>query len=335
METNVEIRGQLLAWYIENMRDLPWRKTSDPYRIWVSEVMLQQTRVTAVIPYYERFLKRFPDAAALARAPQEELLAVWSGLGYYSRARNMQEAARQIVERGDFPRSYEDIRALAGAGEYTAAAVASIAFGLPHAAVDGNVLRVMARLRNDAGDIKLPATRKRLGDAARELLDPAHPGDFNQALMELGATVCLPKNPLCLLCPLRGHCAALAAGTQEQLPVKRGGKEIRRIEKTVLIVESRGRLLLRQRPATAAKLPGFWELPQPEELPAADADEELGSFRHSITNHAYRFRVLSARVRRAPPDFQWISPARLAKLPLSTIARKALNVAKRAGAMEL
>jgi A/G-specific adenine glycosylase len=286
--------------------------------------MLQQTRVSAVIPYYERFLKRFPDVAALAAAPEQDLLAAWSGLGYYSRARNLQKAARQIVEQGDFPSDYERIRALSGVGDYTAAAIASIAFELPHVVVDGNVLRVMSRLGNDPAEITATATRTRLRERAQALLDRRHPGDFNQALMELGATVCLPKKPQCLLCPVQKHCAALAAGTQESLPVKGKRTEIHRVERTVLLFERNGRLLLRQRPPDAAKLAGFWELPQASEVPAATNVIAAGSFRHSITNHVYEFQVRTATVARAPRGFRWIERSRLEDLPLSTVARKAL-----------
>src|SRR5579872_3965323 len=191
------IRRRLVNWYLRNRRDLPWRRTSDPYRIWVSEVMLQQTRAQAVIPYYEKFLARFPDAASLAAADEAEVLALWSGLGYYSRARNLQRAARRISAAGVFPRDYDSIRALDGVGDYTAAAVASIAFGLPHAVLDGNVMRVLARLDNDAADISAASTRARLRARAQELLDGRRPGIFNQALMELGATICVPKTPQC------------------------------------------------------------------------------------------------------------------------------------------
>jgi A/G-specific adenine glycosylase len=193
-------RRELLEWYRRGQRDLPWRRTKDPYAIWISEIMLQQTRVAAVIPYYERFLTAYPNFGALAAAPEAELLGMWAGLGYYSRARNVQKAARQMVELGGFPRDYEAIRGLAGIGDYTAAAVASIAFDLPHAVLDGNVMRVLARVGNDGSDIGSIGTRKRLQAEAQRLLDGRHAGEFNQALMELGATVCVPKQPVCGNC---------------------------------------------------------------------------------------------------------------------------------------
>src|SRR5690242_9122262 len=188
-------RKRLLAWFRQFQRDLPWRRTKDPYAIWVSEIMLQQTRVAAVIPYYERFLERFPDIHSLAAAPQEEVLRLWSGLGYYSRARNLQKAAQHIVERhaGEFPRDVESVRALCGIGEYTEAAILSIAFGAKRAVLDGNVARVLARLEGIRGDLRESRRWKSLQNTATNLLDTESPGDWNQAMMELGATVCTPR----------------------------------------------------------------------------------------------------------------------------------------------
>jgi A/G-specific adenine glycosylase len=287
--------------------------------------MLQQTRVAAVIPYYERFLERFPTVERLACAADEMLLRAWSGLGYYSRVRNMRSAARQIVELGGFPKDRDGLRALAGVGEYTAAAVASIAFGLPYAAVDGNVLRVMARLTNDSGDIQAAVTRKRLAKEAQTLLDRKRPGEFNQAVMELGATLCSPKQPQCRRCPLASDCEALRAGTQNELPVRLRTSEIHRIDKTVLIAERRGKVLLRLRPPDSSKLAGFWELPEACELETARIGDELGSFQHSITNHNYRISVVRATLKEAPATFQWIALERLREIPLSTIAKKSFR----------
>ena len=317
-------RRRLLAWYEGSARDLPWRRTRDPYRIWVSEIMLQQTRVAAVLPYYERFLKGFPDAGRLARASEDELLTAWSGLGYYSRARNLRKAAQRIVELGEFPRDYETIRGLAGVGDYTAAAIASIAFDLPHAAVDGNALRVLSRLLNDAGDIAAAPTRRRLREEATRLLDRKHPGRFNQAVMELGATICVPRQPDCPLCPLADCCEARRLGVQNQLPVKLHRAVTVRIDKTLLYIERRGMLLLWQR-RDGPRLRGFWELPEAEQLPHARTGPELCAFRHSITNHDYRFTVLKASMARLPREFSWISAARLREIPLSTSTRKALS----------
>ncbi len=329
MGSESEFRRRLGAWYDRHHRRLPWRETRDPYRIWVSEIMLQQTRVAAALPYYERFLERFPDVESLAAAPEQELLAVWSGLGYYSRARNLQKAARQIVASGNgFPRDYKGIRALTGVGEYTAAAVASIAFGLPHAVVDGNVLRVLSRVDNDASDIGPPASRRRFTGRAQQLLDPQDPGRFNQALMELGAMVCLPRQPQCLFCPLaENHCEAHRCGVQNELPVKLRRGEVHRIDKTLLLVRRGSRVLMRQRSPETLRLGGFWELPEDGELPGAEPGEEIGGFRHSITNHDYRIRVRVAGIERKPPRWRWLDPAKLSNRPLTTMAWKALRLA--------
>lgn len=313
----------LVGWYRSGNRDLPWRRTRDPYAIWVSEIMLQQTRVEAVIPYYERFLRLFPTVEALAAAPEEEVLSAWSGLGYYSRIRNMQAAARLVAERGSFPRDFEEILALPGIGEYTASAIASIAFGLPHAVLDGNVLRVMSRLAGDFGDIGAQATRKRLHGLAQRHLPPADAGDYNQALMELGATVCLPRDPRCLLCPLAGHCKARAEGWQDQLPTKLRRTAMVAVETSLLVVESGKGILMWQRPE-GHRMAGFWELPEAHMLPGATLGAELRCFRHSIMSHAHRCRVLAASVEEVPPAFRWIPREELAGLPLSTMARKAL-----------
>ena len=316
-----------MSWYETSARDLPWRRTSDPYRIWVSEVMLQQTRVQTVLPYYERFLERFPTIEALAAAPEGELLAAWSGLGYYSRVRNMQKAARQM--NGVFPATHGGIAELAGVGGYTAAAVASIAFGLPHAAVDGNVLRVLSRLRNDDADISATATQARFRAFADELLDRERPGDFNQALMELGATVCLPRAPQCLLCPLAEECEGRRAGRQEALPVKGRRPETVFQDRAVLVVRRGNSVLVRQRAASERLMAGFWELPERGELPGAAEQEVVGSFRHTITHHRYSYAVVAATMRTKPKGYRWASAEDLEQLPFTTITRKALDALRR------
>jgi A/G-specific adenine glycosylase len=295
-------------------RDLPWRRDRDPYRVWISEVMLQQTRVATVIPYYERFLARFPSIESLAAASEEDLLRAWAGLGYYSRARNLQKAA--VLMGGTFPGDYESIRALPGVGDYTAAAVASIAFDLPHAAVDGNVTRVIARLSNGRGDVR---TR------AEALLDLDRPGDFNQAMMELGATVCLPRNPQCLLCPVSAMCEARAAGTQNEIPQKKKNT-VSRVERTLLIIRRGDRLLFWQRPATEPKLGGFWELPESKQLPDAVLGSELGRFRHSITNFDNIFTLFEAEIARKPRGMTWLAPDKPLQSLFSTSTRKALRL---------
>ena len=228
----------LLVWYRENARTLPWRSDPTPYHVWVSEIMLQQTRVAAVLDYYRRFLEAAPDVSTLAALPQDRLMKLWQGLGYYSRARNLQKAAKQVTEDhgGVFPNTYESIRALAGVGDYTAGAISSIAFGLPVPAVDGNVLRVCARITGDSGDIAAPATKKRAAAALADIVPLDAPGDFNQALMELGATVCLPNGaPLCAKCPASDFCRAFQEGRTGELPVKPARKARRVEERTVYL----------------------------------------------------------------------------------------------------
>ena len=252
----------LLAWYQQNKRDLPWRHTSDPYRIWLSEIMLQQTRVEAVKPYYARFLEICPSVRALAELDEERLMKLWEGLGYYSRARNLQKAAKTVVEQygGTMPNTYEALRALPGVGEYTAGAVASIAYGLRVPAVDGNVLRVLARVSGSFDDITLPETKKKFRNELLPVV-PVEAGDFTQAMIELGATVCVPNGaPLCEKCPFYGSCVAANEGLSEQIPVRSAKKE-RRIEQlTVFLIRDGNRTALRKRPQKGL-LSGLYELP--------------------------------------------------------------------------
>jgi A/G-specific adenine glycosylase len=240
-------RKSLLGWFRQYRRDLPWRRTKDSYRIWLSEIMLQQTRVAAVIPYYAGFLERFPDVHALAAAPQEEVLRLWSGLGYYSRARNLQHAAQEIVAKhgGVFPRDENDALALPGIGRYTAAAILSIAYGAKHAVLDGNVARVLARIFAVQGDLRDAKRWQSLQQSADALLDAKFPSDWNQAMMELGATLCTPQSPQCLLCPVTQFCQARKLGIAESLPARRKKRatEVITLAAAVLL-DSRGRTLL-------------------------------------------------------------------------------------------
>ena len=240
-------RTNLLGWFRQYQRDLPWRRTKDSYRIWLSEIMLQQTRVATVIPYYERFLERFPDVHALATAPQEEVLRLWSGLGYYSRARDLQSAAQVIVAKhgGVFPSDEKDALALPGIGRYTAAAILSIAYGAKLAVLDGNVARVLARIFAVQGDLRDAKRWKALQQSADELLDQKSPSDWNQAMMELGATLCTPQSPQCLLCPVTEFCQARKLGIADSLPTRRRKRATETITLAVaVLLDPRGRTLL-------------------------------------------------------------------------------------------
>lgn len=252
----------LLPWYRLHRRDLPWRKTREPYHIWISEIMLQQTRVEAVKGYYARFLTQLPDVEALAGCDDDSLHKLWEGLGYYSRVRNLKKAAQMITEKhsGIFPRTHTEVLALPGIGEYTAGAICSIAYGLPTPAVDGNVLRVCSRLLNDPAPIDLPATKRNITEALAAVY-PEEAGDFTQALMELGATVCGPnRKPDCEDCPCNSFCLACREGTAETLPVKSPKKEKRLENRTVFIFSCDGKFALEKRP-TKGLLAGLWQFP--------------------------------------------------------------------------
>lgn len=253
----------LVEWFANNKRDLPWRRRMDAYRVWISEIMLQQTRVEAVKPYYDRFLKELPDVKALAKVPEDRLLKLWEGLGYYNRARNLKEAACQIMEEhgGVFPETYEDIRSLKGIGSYTAGAISSFAYGIPKPAVDGNVLRVVTRITADADDIAKAGTKTKIEAAVEEVIPKDHAGDFNQSLIELGALVCVPNGePKCAECPVSCLCLAHAQGRETEYPVKKKAKG-RRIEKrTILIFRDNDKTAIRKRPDTGL-LAGMYEFP--------------------------------------------------------------------------
>lgn len=255
------IAPALLAWYDAEKRVLPFRTVSTPYRVWVSEIMLQQTRVAAALPYFERFMEELPTVADLAACPPERLTKLWEGLGYYSRARNLQKAAQILVEQygGQLPDDPALLQKLPGIGPYTAGAIASISFGKRVPAVDGNVLRVASRLLLDEGDVTTPAVRTRLTQAVQAMQPPDRPGDYNQALMELGALVCVPGGPpLCDACPLAGLCRARTAGCAQQLPVKAQAKPRRAVDYTVVLATAQSAVLLCQRPAKGL-LAGLWQ----------------------------------------------------------------------------
>jgi A/G-specific adenine glycosylase len=331
------LRAALLAWYTRARRDLPWRRTRDPYRIWLSETMLQQTRVETVIPYYERFVARFPDAASLADADEQEVLKLWEGLGYYSRARNLRAAAISIARDhgGALPRDPDALAALPGIGRYTLGAIRSIAFEEAAPLVDGNVRRVFSRWLAE----RAPSERV-LWELAGALVPGERPGDFNQALMELGATVCTPRKPRCSDCPVRADCAAAAADRAEQFPAPRARPAPRRVHAVAGALERAGRWLLVRQPSRGL-LGGLWALPSAENdgaLVAAvqehtglrvRAASELGHVRHVFTHRDLRLRVISlearGRARRsAGEQLRWCSPASLQELPLSRLMQKVL-----------
>jgi A/G-specific adenine glycosylase len=293
--------------------------------------MLQQTRVEAVIPYYERFLARFPDVKSLAAASEPDVLTAWSGLGYYSRVRNLHRGGKQVVS-GGLPVNYDELLNLSGIGPYTAAAIASIALGEPRATVDGNVIRVISRLTNDASEVSSPVTKRRFTDEAQRLLDPQRPGDFNQAMMELGATVCVPRNPRCEQCPVVRFCAARAAGTERELPVKLKKAPARDIALDLALFAGRagntGKIFLVQRNSAERRLADFWELPAKSLFPKWNGRLQ-GQIAHQIVNDRFRITVWHGIAPRLLPSGKWFTPFELAAIPLTTVARKALAAAAR------
>jgi A/G-specific adenine glycosylase len=348
-------RKALLAWFARRRRAMPWRGTRDPYRIWLAEVMLQQTRVAAVTPYYERFVRRFPTVRALARAREADVLRHWAGLGYYSRARNLHRAAKRIVagHNGRFPRTLQDALALPGVGRYTAAAVLSIAYDEPLAALDGNVARVLARLDAVHGDLRALRRWRKLEERAQALLEARAPGDWNQAMMELGATVCTPRAPRCAECPVARWCRARALGIAERLPAKRAKPATVEVELAAAIFLDRaGRTLLVAADGGAdakffARLPQFPALrvvrDAADELSRAlrarlvlnrERFEPLPAVRHSVTRHAVTLLPFLVRVRRLPAvaGAMAVPLARVARLAVSSSTKKLAAAAQRLSA---
>jgi A/G-specific adenine glycosylase len=345
------LRRRLLAWWDAGHRDLPWRVPqhgADPYRIWLAEVMLQQTRVETAIPYYRRFLERWPSLEALAAADDAEVLAAWSGLGYYARCRNLIAAARESLRRhGGLPGSLEALRALPGFGPYTAGAVASIAFAVPAAAVDGNVSRVLSRLFRVEGGRDSPKVKRRLEALATALVDRERPGDLNQAWMELGATTCLPRRPRCTSCPVSGACEAFRAGRQAEHPGRRVRRRPTDVRLAVVRVERGGRLLLARAP-DGGLLGGLWGLPGVEVPSGADpaktleawgrqalgksleVQEELGSVVRLLTHRRLEFLLFRGRLGAARPNdsgrLRFTSEDEASSLPRSTAMRRVIEV---------
>lgn len=315
----------LLEWYRDNARTLPWREDPTPYHVWVSEIMLQQTRVAAVLDYYARFMEELPDVAALAQVPEGRLMKLWQGLGYYSRARNLQTAARQIMEEygGVFPSQYEQVRALKGVGDYTAGAICSIAFKQPVPAVDGNVLRVVTRINGDERDITAQATKRAIAAQLGPIIPLHAPDKFTQAMMELGATVCLPNGaPQCQRCPARDFCVAYAQDSWSRIPVKAPKRPRRIEERTVWLLIHENRVALRQRPPKGL-LAGLWEFPNELEgqLPLEwTGDMPQGRFggvaRHIFSHVEWHLtaQVVHLEEDQLPPGWVWCTWQELADI---------------------
>jgi A/G-specific adenine glycosylase len=344
------LQDLLLDWYERHRRELPWRSHPSPYRVWISEIMLQQTQVRTVLPYYERFLRRFPDIRTLAEAPEQDVLAAWAGLGYYSRARNLQRAARVIVGQhdGEFPRKLEDILKLPGVGRYTAGAIASIAFNRPQPVVDGNVRRVMSRLHG----IESRTLESFFWDQAKRWIAPGRASDFNQALMELGALVCIPSLPRCLICPVQSLCEARRRGIQTRIPPLRSTRAQEVVRLMMLVLARDGSVLLARR-RDAAYIPGEWGLPtqalRDDDIPERVARllarnilrgpvhlEACPVVRHSITFRQIIIHVFRGEMPAGPIDhgeqFCWSPRTTLSRRLTSSVFRKVLDSA---GALEL
>ena len=343
-----QVRDALVTWFLKEKRDLPWRKTTDPYKIWVSEVMLQQTKVDTVIPYYERFIAKYPSLESLAMADESELLKEWEGLGYYSRARNLQAGVKEVVETygSVVPSTRQEISKLKGVGPYTAGAVLSIAYGVPEHAVDGNVMRVLSRLLLIKEDIAKPKTKKIFEEAVMELIDEDNPSAFNQGLMELGAVVCTPTKPKCLLCPIRDYCAAFYEGKQEELPIKTSNKKTKVHKVKALVIQrDDGKILLEKRPSKGL-LANMWQFPMIE-LPTAthkveDVIEhdygivikkgtELLTFKHIFSHLVWEvesFEGVLVTEKELPPNCKWFVEEDINNQPMPVPVLKIWNAWK-------
>jgi A/G-specific adenine glycosylase len=336
---NSHFHKKLLDWYDKNQRDLPWRKIKNPYLTFVSEIMLQQTQVITVIPYFERFIRELPDWDALAKAPDEKVLKLWEGLGYYRRARNLKAAAQRVVTdfKGKLTESREEILKLPGIGPYSAGAILSIAFQKPFPLVDGNVIRVFSRFFLLRGNLKSGTGLKKVWALSEKRIHPKRPGDYNQALMELGATVCYSENPQCLLCPLFSLCGAAQKGVQNEFPESLKARQSEEVRVAVLLVEKKGKVLSRIRPETERWLKGLWEFPSCEGETFEKAirqlekqykvkawRKELKELKHQITHHKIHMRLYRAQARdgKIPAGSKWVAPAQLDSLPFSSAQNK-------------
>lgn len=342
------MRSELLRWFDAHRREMPWRQTKDPYSIWLSEIMLQQTRVDQAMPYYLRFMERFPTVHDLAAADQHDVLMLWEGLGYYSRGRNLHKAAKKVAFElgGAFPADYQGLLTLPGIGPYTAAAVASIVYGQPHAVVDGNVIRVISRLIGLTDDVRKASSLQAIKDAAQELIDPQNPGDFNQALMELGSLVCTPRNPACSSCPWSVQCQAYRTVQTDVIPYKAKKAPVPHHHIAIGIVEDgQGRLLISRR-REDAMLGGLWEFPggkletdeTPEQAVVREMEEEVGirvtvtapfiQIKHAyshfkITLHSFRCRWVEGEATAlSGTELRWVRPEELTDFPFPKANRK-------------
>ncbi|MBR5231105.1 MAG: A/G-specific adenine glycosylase [Clostridia bacterium] len=337
---------QLLPWYDENKRVLPFRGTRDAYAVWISEIMLQQTRTETVSGYYTRFMERFPDVEALALADEQEVLKYWEGLGYYSRARNLHKAAKIVYQEygGRFPHSHETVRALPGIGDYTAAAVCSIAYRLAYPAIDGNLTRVISRVHGIREDVGIPSVKRQIEELGKAHIDPDRPGDWNQALMDLGATICLPGTPDCARCPLKEKCDAFLQDDAELLPVRAAAKPPKPVPMGVALVTHNGKILVQQR--DAALLKGLWVflLLENDDTPdgllkklhgmgiEAALKSDLGEAKHVFSHRIWNMKIyhFEATEVRKKTGFRFVNSEELAALPLPTAMKAA-----RKRAMEL
>jgi A/G-specific adenine glycosylase len=318
------VNSNLLAWYRSKRRDMPWRRNVSPYRTWISEIMLQQTTVATVIPYFERFLKRFPDIKSLAGASESEVLSAWAGLGYYSRARNLRKAAQKITGEyaGKFPAEFDQVLELPGIGRYTAGAILSIAFGKPYPVLDGNVMRVFSRFFGIRDDIKKAETSRRMWGLAEKSLDRRHPGDWNQALMELGATVCLPEDPRCGACPVSRRCVAFKTGSQHELPVMPKRREPMDLSWTCLRIENKDRVLLWRRSSGERFLKDLWGLPESRHIKTPPG-RLIKKIQHSITHHRIAVEVRQAAAPKLlPPQAAWVPRSKLKDFLVSSLWTK-------------
>lgn len=342
-QTLKRFRGSLADWYSKNRRDLPWRRTRDPYSIWISEMMLQQTRVDTVIPYYERFLSRYPTVEDLANAETDQVLNLWSGLGYYQRARSLHSAAKEIVSRfnGKLPDDPEKIRELPGIGPYSAGAILSIAFEKKQPILDGNVIRLLSRVFLLGGDPAQAENRERLWQLAAEVLPQKNFGDFNQAMMEIAALICTPRAPKCPICPLQSICRAFQSGDPEKYPEKAAKQKSTTISYAFAIVRRNGSYLLFRREKSPMK--GMWEFPSVEAEGELFAMEQLrkhlqddysvsteswgfaGSTKHSIMNHRISASYFIAEAKKGAKSESWISREKMDLLPLTTLTKKGLK----------